>query len=198
MYEIELRALVDDFNAIKSRLDSFARQVRIGEKEATVFFFNPHQKDFDLRLRMRKNRCFLSFKEGLHKTARKEVESDISSPHAIYDMLKRAGFKIKFIIARINYAYQYGKFEILLNKITDWGNAIEVETVVDEDNNSGQIESEIKEFMKSKIGLTDLLSKERLNELNEEYMKKIDFEAVRIGDLLDYVNGKKESLKFIQ
>ncbi len=197
MYEIELRALVDDFDAVKSRLDSLARPVRIGEKEATVFFFNPHQKDFDLRLRMRKNRCFLSFKEGLHKTARKEVESDVSNPHAVYDMLKRAGFKIKFIIARINYAYQYDKFEILLNKITDWGNAIEVETAIDEDNNSGQIESEIKEFMESKLELSNLLSKEKLNELNEEYMKKIDFEAVMIGDLLDYVNGKKDSLKFI-
>lgn len=197
MYEIELRALVDNFETIKKRLDNFAKPVRIGEKEATVFFFNPHQKDFDLRLRMRKNKCFLSFKEGLHKTARKEIESDISNPAGMHELLKMAGFKIKLIVARINYAYQYENFEILLNKITDWGNAIEVEMNVDEDSNSGQIESEIKEFMESRIGLANLLSKEKLNELNEEYRKKIDFDKIKIDDLLDYVNGRKDSLKFI-
>ncbi len=197
MYEIELRALVDDFDAIKNRLDNFAKPVKFNERETTIFFFNPHQNDFDLRLRLRKDRYFLSFKEGLHKTARKEIESDVSNPHAIYDLLKSAGFKIKLIVARINYAYQYGKFGILLNKITDWGNAIEVEIAAGEDGNSGQIESEIEEFMKSKLGLANLLSKERLNELNDEYMKKINFDIVKIADLLDYVNGKKESIKFI-
>lgn len=197
MYEIELRALVDDFEAVKNRLDKFAKPVRLGEREATIFFFNPHQKDFDLRLRMRKNKCFLSFKEGSHKAARKEIESDVSNPAGMYEMLKTAGFKIKLIVARINYAYQYGKFGILLNKITDWGNAIEVETVVDEDSNSGQIESEIKEFMESRLGLANLLSKERLDELNEEYRKKIDFDKIKMDDLLDYVNGRKEPLKFV-
>lgn len=197
MYEIELRALVDDFDAVKNRLDKFTKPVSIGEREVTIFFFNPHQNDFDLRLRLRKDRYFLSFKEGSHKTARKEIESDVSNPHAVYDLLKSAGFKIKLVVARINYAYQYGKFEILLNKITDWGNAIEVEKIIDEDTNSAQIESEIREFMESKIGLAKLLSKERLNELNEEYMKKIDFDEIKMDDLLDYANGRKESLKFV-
>ncbi len=197
MYEIELRALVDDFEAVKNKLDSFAKPIKSNEKEATIFFFNPHQKDFDLRLRLRKERCFLSFKEGSHKAARMEIESDISNPAGMYKMLKMAGFKIKLIVARINYAYKYGKFEILLNKIADWGNAIEVEIAADEDGNSGQIESEIKEFMKSKLGLADLLSKEKLDELNEDYRKKIDFNKIKIVDLLDYVNGRKDSLRFI-
>ena len=38
MYEIELRALVDDFDSMKEKLDSIAKVLRADQREVTIFF----------------------------------------------------------------------------------------------------------------------------------------------------------------
>lgn len=194
MYEIELRTLIDDFGGIKKKLDNLAKPVELGEREVTVFFCNPHQRDFDLRLKINKNRYFLSFKEGSHKTARKEYESDISNPHAVYDLLLKSGFRIKLIVPRVKYTYEYEKFEILLNKIIGLGVGVEVETTVEERGKVDKIKGEIRDFMNSKLGLTRLIDTKEMERMNRKYGKKMNFENVSVKDMLDYVEGSRETL----
>ena len=98
MYEVELRALVKDFDKTKFLLESFANPVDKDKREVTIFFVNSYKEDFDLRLRLHKNRAFLSFKESISKTARKEIETDIEDPVAMFNILLNSGFKIKMII----------------------------------------------------------------------------------------------------
>jgi len=195
MYEVEVRALVD-FDSMKRKLDKSAKPLKLNEREATIFFFNPEKEDFELRLRFRKNNYILSYKESLSKTARKEIETEISNPDALYHLLLGAGFKIKMIVARVKFTYLYNKFEILLNRIADWGDAIEVESVIEDEGDAGKTESEIREFMKTKLGISNLLGNEKLKSLNEDYRRKIDFYDIPLETLLEYVNGKRNYLKF--
>lgn len=197
MYEVELRALVNDFEGMKARLASLAKPSRLDEREVTVFFSNPQNDAFDLRLRLRKHKYLLNFKEGLAKTARKEIESGISDPHAIYELLLLTGFKIRMIIARVKNTYVLGKFEILLNSIIDWGDAIEVETMINDQRLAEPTRSEIEKFMHDNLGITQLLSKDDLTAMNNRYGARIDFTKIPFDSLLDYVNGTKESLKFM-
>ena len=197
MYEVELRALVKDFNSVKNKISTLAQNTESDSREVTVFMFNPHKEDFELRLRLQKNRAFLNFKESMDKTARKEIESDVANPSAMYELLLNSGFKIKQIIARTKYSYKHDKFDILLNRIAEWGDAIEVERCVENEENAEKIESEIKEFMTNNLGIPELLSKETLKKMNVEYQSKIDFNKISIIDLIDYVNHRKEDIKFI-
>jgi predicted adenylyl cyclase CyaB len=194
MYEIELRSIVDDFASIKSKLDDFAEPIQLEEREITVFFTNPNNDKFDLRLKMTKNKNLLSFKEGLDKTARKEIESDVSNPHSIYSLLLQSGFNIKIIIARVKYRYKYDKFEILLNKVLNWGTAVEVETMVEDEANAEEIKKEIKEFIHTKLGLPNLLSNEELLSRNEKYKQSIKFEDIPFSRLTKYINNEENNL----
>lgn len=194
MYEIELRSIVDDFASIKSKLDDFAEPIQLGEREITIFFNNPTNTKFDLRLKMTRNKNILSFKEDLDKTARKEIESEVSNAESIFDLLLQSGFNIKMIVARVKYTYKCDKFEILLNKILNWGDAVEVETLVEDENNAEEIKNEVKEFIHNKLGLPKLLSNEELLSRNEIYKKSIKFEDIPFNRLLKYVNNEENNL----
>ncbi|MBN1644982.1 CYTH domain-containing protein [Candidatus Woesearchaeota archaeon] len=196
MYEIELRSIVDDFDSIKSKLDNFAKPIELEEKEVTIFFTNPHNSKFDLRLKLTKNKNILSFKESLDKTARKEIESEVSNSYSIYSLLLQSGFAVKMIVARIKYIYKYNKFDILLNKILNWGDAVEVERIVEDETDAEKIEEEIKEFINTKLGLPQLLSKEELLSRNEKYAKNIKLENIDFNKLLRYINDKEDNLFF--
>jgi predicted adenylyl cyclase CyaB len=194
MYEIELRSIVDDFASIKSKLDGFAEPIQLEEREITVFFTNPTNTEFDLRLKMTKNKNILSFKEGLDKTARKEIESEVSNPESIYSLLLQSGFNIKIIIGRVKYLYKYDKFEILLNKVCNWGTAVEVETMAEDEHNAEEIKKEITEFIHNKLGLPNLLSNEELLNRNEKYTQNIKFEDIPFNKLLKYINNEENNL----
>ncbi|KKQ94783.1 MAG: hypothetical protein UT66_C0028G0013 [candidate division CPR2 bacterium GW2011_GWC1_39_9] len=198
MYEIELRALINDFAAIKKKLDSFASLVKDGEREATIFLSNPHKKDFDLRLKFKKDKYFLSFKSDPSKNVRKEIESDISDPEAIYEMLINSGFETQLIVARINYLYNYGGYDILLNEIIDWGNAIEVEKMVDGKEDTEKVEKEMKEFMNRQLDIKELLNREELVRLNGIYKNKADFDKIKADDLIAFVSGEIDNISFLK
>jgi len=190
MYEVELRALVDNFEGIKKKLEDLGDKIFENQREVTIFFFNPNKDDFDLRLKLTKDKNIISFKEGISKKARKEIESEVSNPKAIYDLLLESGFKIKMIVGRVKHVYQYKNFNILLNKVLNWGDAVEVETEIKSEEEAEEAEKEIKDFIQKKLGLKNLLSKERMLEMNEEYNNKYDFNSINLDLLIDYVNGK--------
>ncbi|MFH1591867.1 MAG: hypothetical protein ABIB47_00675 [Candidatus Woesearchaeota archaeon] len=197
MYEVEIRALVKDFDDVKKKLDGFATPTSPSAREVTIFFFNPYNDNYDIRLILRKNKFILGYKEKLSKKARKEIESDISNPDAIYDLLTHSGFEIRMIVARVKYLYQYENYKILLNRIIDWGDAIEVEILIEEEKDVDIIEKNIKNFMLSKLEISELLENHTLQSMNGDYCKKINFNNILLKDLLDYVYGKKNDLRFI-
>jgi len=101
------------------------------------------------------------------------------------------------IIARVKDTFRYNQFEILLNEVIDWGNAMEVEAMIDNEEDAKETEEKIEEFMKNELGIEKLLEKEKLLEMNEEYNNKVDFESVKIEDVIDYVQGKTDNIKLI-
>ncbi|MBW3003217.1 CYTH domain-containing protein [Candidatus Woesearchaeota archaeon] len=189
MYEVELRGLVDDFNNVKERIESFAKPLALGQREATFFFHNPEKDDFHIRLRIRKDECVLSFKEQADLEVRKEVETKVSNPEAVYDLLKLSGFKIKYIFARVTYKYIHDKFEIMLNRVLDWGDAVEVETMVEDDGKVDTIKHEIKEIIEGKLGLP-LLSHDDMKKRIDEFTAKVDLDTIKVEDLVKYVEGR--------
>ncbi len=199
MYEVEVRTLVKDFDSFKGKLDSSFEPVKLNQREVTIFFFNPNKDNFDLRLKLRKNRKFLSFKETLPDSAKKEIESDITNPEGIYNLLLKSGFEIKMIIPRVKYTYKHGKFEILLNKIVHDLPVlplIEVETTVEDKRDADKAENEIRDFMENELGLKNLLNDGKLKKINDSYMKQMEFDSFSIESLLDFVHEKNDDIKF--
>ena len=197
MYEVELRALVQDHESIKNKLREIAQPINENQKEVTIFFINPHKEGFDLRLRLQKNKTILSFKEGLSKTARKELETTIENPKTTYHLLLESGFKIRMIVARIKHNYKHEKFDILLNKVLHWGDAVEVERTIENKEHAEQTEKEIAEFIINTLKIPELLPKEKMLEMNNKYNNEINFDAISIQDLIDYVQDIKEDISFI-
>jgi len=196
MYEIELRALIKNFEEFKNKLDNIAKVISKDEREVTIYFINEAKEGFDLRLRLKKDTYIISYKESLSKSARKEIESEISNPKAIYDLLIESGFKIRMIVARINYKYIKDNFEILLNRVVDWGDALEVETMIYDKEKVNEAEESIKQFMYGELGITELFTKEQMKKINDIYCSNNKLN-ITVEELIDYVNGKKEIIKLV-
>ena len=99
------------------------------------------------------------------------------------------------IVARIKYNYQNKNLNILLNRVINWGDAVEVEAEVEEDTESEKIKGEIEQFITQNLGLKSLLSKEKLKEMNEEYIRRLDFSKIKIKDIISYVKGDLDRIE---
>lgn len=198
MYEVELRSLIKDIKEMQKKIKSFSKTLSENEREVNIFFINPLKKDFDIKIRLRKNKYFLMYKGSSKNKARIEFESQISDPCAVFNILVESGFQIELAVARIKYTYKYENYEIMLNEVINWGDAVEAEIIIDDNKLAEAAENNVKKFMKSKLGITNLLSNSELEILNKIYQKKLLLNKIKMNELMDYVNNKTDKLNFFK
>lgn len=198
MYEVELRSLIKDIKEMQKKIKSFSKTLSENEREVNIFFINPLKKDFDIKIRLRKNKYFLMYKGSSKNKARIEFESQISDPCAVFNILVESGFQIELAVARIKYTYKYENYEIMLNEVINWGDAVEAEIIIDDNKLAEAAENNVKKFMKSKLVITNLLSNSELEILNKIYQKKLLLNKIKMNELMDYVNNKTDKLNFFK
>lgn len=86
-----------------------------------------HKAKYILRIRQSKDRAVLAYKAFTGDGSWMEIESAISSPQAIIEILENIGQKKYLNIHKHRLSVKYNKFEINFDSITNLGDFIEIE-----------------------------------------------------------------------
>jgi predicted adenylyl cyclase CyaB len=170
--EVEIRALVPDFEDLRKRL--LAKEAKYhGESYLHDIYFCPQTVNslkevemdqvgsYSLRLRKEKNenddiRFYLNTKtitnHGDHN-AWEEHEVVLSDFEEMTEILKNIGFKPFFELEKSRFHYQYSDFNIFLDDIKNFGTCIELEKIVSPGEET-KAKADILDFLKS-IGIDE-------------------------------------------
>jgi adenylate cyclase, class 2 len=165
MIEVEVKASVDDFSAVKNKLINIGA-VRIKKEHQMDVYYNAPHKDFgqtDEALRIREipdngeKRIILTYKgakmDKVSKT-RKEIEVDVSDAENTGLILENLGFRRAATVKKDRVIYHLGKFIVTLDTVYNVGNFVEIETDVNEDEDTGESIKKIFDIYK-KLGIEE-------------------------------------------
>jgi adenylate cyclase class 2 len=134
MLEVEVKAHVKDLEALEDRLSGL-RARYLGEEEQVDLYFNHPTRDFALtdealRLRRTGDTLFLTYKgpklDELTKT-RREYEVEVKDYSEAKNILMALGFTPVREVRKTRRLYTYEDYVILLDRVRDLGNFVEVE-----------------------------------------------------------------------
>lgn len=139
MIEVEVKAHVNDFEDVKSKLDEIGAKMSKFEHQKDTYFNNPLYRDFEktdeaLRIRnttIEDNReIILTYKgakmDDVSKT-RKEIEAKVEDPKNTGLILENLGFKPVETIEKDRTTYLFDGFVISLDKVYKVGKFVEIE-----------------------------------------------------------------------
>lgn len=182
MFEVEIVAEVDDFIQIKNKLQDLNAKFLGKQKSVKIFYKSPH----DLTMIIYPEKTILRLKPGKIQTeiplVRKELEVEIENPEEMHSILLALGFHVDGVLKRFREKYKLDETEISLTE--DVIKTIELEKIVEKEEGIEEIRNELTSLMK-KLGIKELLTKERLKQVAEEYKKKhppkdeIDFKEIK-------------------
>lgn len=165
MIEVEVKASVNDFTAVKNELINIGA-IRIKKEHQTDVYYNAPHKDFgktDEALRIReipkngKKRIILTYKgakmDKVSKT-RKEIEVDVSNTENTALILENLGFRRAATVKKDRDIYHLEKFIITLDTVYNVGNFVEIETEANEDEDTRESINEIFDIYK-KLGIEE-------------------------------------------
>lgn len=140
--EIEIQAKIKDPQKTEKKLKEKCEFV--GGRKQTDKYFVPSDRDFFskkqpveyLRVREEKGKnhlmyCFLHFGEDGWLKKTDEYETEIDDPAITEEILKKIGCILKVIVKKERKYFNCGNFEVVLDKIENLGNFIEVEAKKD-------------------------------------------------------------------
>lgn len=143
MIEVEVKAKVNNFSGIKEKLADMGA-LKIKDEHQRDTYFNAPDRDFgvtDEALRIREipensgKRTILTYKgakmDDLSKT-RQEIEVDITDSENMALILINLGFKKAAVVTKDRAIYNLDEFIITLDTVCDVGTYVEIETDVDE------------------------------------------------------------------
>ncbi len=165
MIEVEVKAHVNDFNDVKSKLNLIDAVKVNKEHQIDTYFNNNNYRDFektDEALRIRKttasdgeSRIILTYKgaklDEISKT-RKELEVDIENYGQMRLILENLGFKAVADVEKHRTTYLLDDFIITLDKVEKVGKFVEIEKDVKEGEDFKHILNEIFKLYR-KLGI---------------------------------------------
>jgi adenylate cyclase class 2 len=159
MLEVEVKAHVNDFHSIKSRLNEIGASYDKSEHQEDVYYNAPH-KDYaetDEALRIRKipgkegSKYILTYKgaklDDKSKT-RREIEVEVDDREKTAAILENIGFRPVKTIKKDRISYLLDQFIITLDKVYQVGNFVEIEKGMGEDEDYQDIIQEIYKIYK--------------------------------------------------
>lgn len=165
MIEVEVKAKVKDFSSIKEKLDGMGAEKFKDEYQSDTYF-NAPDRDFgvtDEALRIREipensgKRFILTYKgakmDDLSKT-RQEVEVDITDSERMALILTNLGFRKAAVVTKDRAIYNLNEFIITLDTVHGAGTYVEIETAVNEGEDTTDSLNKIFEIYKT-MGIED-------------------------------------------
>ncbi len=137
MFEVEIKAKVDNFDAIRENLKKIGAIKKKELKMGDIYFKHPSRDfaktDEALRIRNSNKNNFLTYKgpklDELTKT-RKEIEIEINEPRKLKNILLNLGFIQVPKIKKKRVIYEINQFQICLDDVDFIGKFVEIETEV--------------------------------------------------------------------
>ena len=165
MIEVEVKASVKDFAAVREKLKILCA-VKIKKEHQTDVYYNAPHKDFgetDEALRIREipedgeKRIILTYKgaklDNVSKT-RKEIEVDVSDAKNTALILENLGFRRAAMVKKDRDIFHIDKFIVTLDMVYDVGNFVEIETEAHEDDDTSESVERIFNIYK-KLGIEE-------------------------------------------
>jgi len=145
MIEIEVKANVNSFNEIESKLNEINAIKSKTEYQTDTYFNNPLLRDFKktdeaLRIRKttinnRKSEIILTYKgakiDKVSKT-RKEIEVNIKDSKLMSSILENLGFKAVADVQKERTTYLFDEYVISLDHVLNVGKFVEIERNIEE------------------------------------------------------------------
>lgn len=160
MIEVEVKASVKDFTVIEAKLDKIGALKIKNEHQRDTYFNAPH-KDFgetDEALRIREipensgTRFILTYKgaklDDQSKT-RKEIEVDVTDSENMALILVNLGFRKAAVVTKDRDIYHLNEFIITLDTVKGVGTFVEIETDVEENQDTTDSLNQIFDIYKS-------------------------------------------------
>lgn len=140
MFEMELKAHVQEPEKVRERVAGFATYVRDFDKSDSYWHgpqwrFARGTKGF--RLRSDGQRCIVTFKVKRNEGGieiNQETEFDVSDPQGFTALVERIGCEPFYRKHKIGSAYTYDGFTIELVRVEGLGDFIEIEKLLDSDD----------------------------------------------------------------
>ena len=168
MKEVEVRAKVNDFESIKTKLKELgAKLIETKNQVDKVFGHEMFLDDKRLvieggisaRIRETDNSKSLEFKEIVRMGGGLEIESKLDEIEDGLKFLEKLNFKEAFTVAKFREVYKHKDFEICLDKVEKLGNFIEIEKMVPSTQDEQQARQECLDLLKVLAPTAELVHK---------------------------------------
>lgn len=165
MIEVEVKAKIDDFDSIKSKLDKLGAVKTITQIQEDLYFKSPivdfAKTDEALRIRTVKTcadeKILITYKgpklNSKSKT-REEIELAIENSEKTEKILEHLGFKKVRVVKKEREYYSYKNFEISLDDVEGLDPYMEIEIGVEDGIDYHKAQDSIFELY-DKIGIND-------------------------------------------
>lgn len=166
MIEVEVKAHVNNFEAVKKKLNEIGAKKIKFEHQKDTYFNNPDYRDFEktdeaLRIRIttikEKEEIILTYKGAKMDTVsktRKEIEAKVKDSKNMGLILENLGFKPVETIEKDRTTYSFNEFIISLDEVYKVGNFVEIEKEASEEEDFKESLDKIFEIYK-KLGIED-------------------------------------------
>ena len=139
MFEVEIKAHIEDLNSIKKKIEKLGAKFRSDLKQSDVYFQHPirnfAQTDEALRIRISDKNSYLTYKgakvDSSTKT-REELELAIPEPDKLNTILKKIGFSPVMTVKKTRKKYILDEIKISIDMVEGLGNFIELELEISE------------------------------------------------------------------
>ena len=173
MIEVEVKARIDNFDEMESRLNNIGAVKSKTEFQEDIYFASPivdsAKTDEALRIRTTDNDIFITYKgPKLNSEAktRKEVEMNIESAEKAKDIFEEIGFKEARTVRKSRQYYTYENFEISLDDVEGLPPYMEIEIALEDNSDYDEAQGEIFKLFE-KLGITDGFERTSYMELLE-------------------------------
>ena len=173
MIEVEVKARINSFKEMETRLEELGAVRAKTEFQQDIYFQSPivdfAKTDEALRIRTTDNDIFITYKgPKLNKKAktRKEVEMAIESAEKAADIFAEIGFRPARTVRKHRQYYRYGSFEISLDDVEGLPPYMEIEIALNDGEDYAEAQDKIYELFK-KLNVTDGFERTSYMELLE-------------------------------
>ena len=178
MIEVEVKAKINSFDEMKSKLDELGALKVKKEFQEDIYFASPivdfAKTDEALRIRttMQENdeKIFITYKgpkiDKASKT-RKEIEMSIEDSSKCSDIFEAIGFEKVRSVRKNRQYYSYGNFEISLDDVEGLEPYMEIEIALEDGSDYTEAQNSIFELFE-KLGITDGFERTSYLELLEQ------------------------------
>lgn len=155
MKEVEVKAIINDYEVVKKRLEDLGCEFsEIIKQEDKIFLHK--EKDLSktkegnvtLRIRKTENKNILTMKKQMgNELDNIEKETEIEKPEEMAEIIKTLDFRETVRVSKERIKTKYNGTEICIDKVKDLGNFIEVEKMTEKDSETTQ--EELFKFLES-------------------------------------------------